>query len=66
MGKKPKKGGPVVDDWENDVEEMQKEADGGDAPPQEKEPGFYDFRIFGFSNFCKNLARLQHRPLLMI
>ena len=36
MGKKPKKGGPVVDDWENDVEEMEREAQGGDAPPKEK------------------------------
>ena len=39
MGKKPKKGGPVVDDWENDVEEMEREAQGGDAPPKEKQPG---------------------------
>lgn len=37
MGKKPKKGGAVVDDWENDVEEMEKEAQGGDAPPKAKE-----------------------------
>ena len=28
MGKKPKKGGPVVDDWENDVDEIEKEASG--------------------------------------
>merc|ERR1712137_1026389 len=33
MGKKPKKGGPaVVDDWENDVEEIEKEASGDKAP----------------------------------
>ena len=49
MGKKPKKGGPVVDDWENDIDEMQKEADGGDAPPQEKELGFYE-KVFIFRN----------------
>lgn len=28
MGKKPKKGDAVVDDWENDVEEIEKEASG--------------------------------------
>jgi len=32
MGKKPKKGDAVVDDWENDVEEIEKEASGDKAP----------------------------------
>ena len=30
MGKKPKKGGPVVDDWENDIDEIANEKAGGD------------------------------------
>ena len=64
MGKKPKKGGPVVDDWENDIDEMQKEADGGDAPPQEKELGFYQ-KVF-FSRNTYGQLKSDFKNLLLV